>query len=149
MDKENKRLHNNEDKLDFIINYLKLNANEIAKLFGVQSNYISKLREYTYDFLKPMHLYAFQAAYNIPYKIFEDKNIKSSQQIIEILEKQKKAEEKTLFKINEQLLSNIQGEWYAYFYPSNRFADIYRIKTTINSDGTIIDENNNWGRLYI
>lgn len=149
MYEENRKLHNNEDKLDFIIDYLKLNANDIAKLFGVQKNYISKLRSYTYDFLKPMHLYAFTGAYNLPYKIFEDKNIKSSKQIVKILEEQKKEEQKTLFKKDEKFLNIIQGDWYAYFYPSNRFSDIYRIKTTVNEDGTVLDQNGNWGKLFI
>ena len=147
---EESNLHffNNEEKLNFVIKHLKLNIKEIATLFGVQSNYISKLRDHTYDALKPMHLYAFSAAFNIPYKIFHN-NIKTSKSIVEILDSKKKEEQKKLFKNDKQLLQNIQGEWYAYFYPSNQFADIYHIKTTILADGSIIDENNNWGKLFI
>ena len=96
-----------------------------------------------------MHLYAFAGAYNIPYKIFENRNIKTSAQIIKIIEEQKKEQKELLFKKDEHLIKNIQGEWYAYFYPSNQFSDVYRIQTTINADGTVIDQNNNWGKLLI
>ena len=146
---ENKKIFTyNEEKLEFIINYLKIDSKEIANLFGVKPSYISKLLNYTYDMLKPMHLYAFSGAYGIPFKVFE-KSIKTSTELIEILEKDKREKKETLFKTNEQLMNNIQGEWYAYFYPSNRFANIYRIKTTINEDGSVIDQNNNWGKLFI
>jgi len=141
--------YNNEEKLNFLIKYLKLNIKDIANLFGVQPNYISKLREHTYDALKPMHLYAFAGAYGIPYKIFEDRTIKTSAQIVKIIEEQNREKKEILFKKDEQLLKNIQGEWYAYFYPSNQFSDIYRIQTTINPDGTVIDKNKNWGKLLI
>lgn len=138
----------NEEKLNFIINYLKLDVKDIADLFGVKSAYVSKLREQRHSTLKPMHLYAFTGAFNIPFKIF-DKNIKTSKEVIEILEEEKKQIKQTLFKKNKKLLEDIQGDWYAYFYPSNQFADVYRIKTTINPDGSVIDENNNWGKLLI
>jgi len=140
--------YNTEEKLSFIIDYLKLNVKEIADLWGMQSNYISKLREHTHNSLRPMHLYAFTGAYNIPHKVF-DKTVKTSTEVINVLEDAKKEKVKKLFKSNNQLLQDMQGDWYAYFYPSNQFADIYRIKTTVNDDGTIIDENNNWGKLLI
>jgi len=140
--------YNQEERLSFIIDHLKLNVKDIANLWGVQSNYISKLREHTYDALKPMHLYAFTGAFQIPFEIF-DKKIKTSIEVIEILEEAKKEKIKKLFKQDKELLNNIQGDWYAYFYPSNKFSDIHRIKTTINANGTILDENNNWGKLLI
>ena len=139
--------YNLEEKLSFIIDYLKLNVKDIANLWGVQSNYISKLREQSHGSLKPMHLYAFSGAYTIPFNIF-DKKVKTSIEVIKILEEAKREKIKKLFKKDEKLLQNIQGEWYAYFYPSNKFSDIYKIKTTINLDGTILDENNNWGKLF-
>jgi transcriptional regulator with XRE-family HTH domain len=138
----------NEEKLNFIINHLKLDVKEIAHLFGVKPAYISKLREQSHNSLKPMHLYAFSSAFNIPYKIF-DKNVNTTEQIKTILEKEKKVSKELFFKKNKQLLEDIKGDWYAYFYPSNQFSDIYRIKTSINNDGTIIDENNNFGKLLI
>jgi transcriptional regulator with XRE-family HTH domain len=138
----------NEEKLNFIINHIKLDVKEIAHLFGVKPAYISKLREQSHNSLKPMHLYAFSSAFNIPYKIF-DKNVNTTEQIKTILEKEKKVSKELFFKKNKQLLEDIKGDWYAYFYPSNQFSDIYRIKTSINNDGTIIDENNNFGKLLI
>jgi len=140
--------YNDEEKLSFIIDYKKLNVKDIADLWGVQSNYISKLREQSHSSLKPMHLYAFTGAFDIPFNVFDNK-VKTSTDVIQIFEEQKKEEQKTLFKKNKQLLKNIQGDWYAYFYPSNRFANIYKIKTTINEDGTVVDENNNWGKLFM
>ena len=142
------RFFYNEERLNFIINHLKLDVKEIANIFGVKSAYISKLREQSHNSLKPMHLYAFSAAFNIPYKIF-DKKITTAKQIKSILEEERKISKEVVFKKNEQLLEDIQGEWYAYFYPSNRFANIYCIKTTINLDGTVSDENGNKGKLFI
>jgi len=144
----NEIFYNNEEKIDFLIRHLKLNVKDIADLFGMQSNYISKLRNADHDTLRPLHLYAFTGAFHIPFTVF-DKKIKDSNQLKTILEEHKKIEKETLFKEDKKLLEDIEGDWYAYFYPSNRFANIYCIKTTINLDGTIIDENNNWGKLFI
>jgi len=137
-----------EEKVSFIIDYLNLSVKEIADLWGMQSNYISKLRDQSHNSLRAMHLYALTGAFNIPFKVF-DKKVKTSTQVIQIIEEYKKEKKNFLFKKNEQLLKNIQGEWYAYFYPSNRFANIYRIKTTINKDSTVLDENGNRGKLFI
>ena len=136
-----------EEKLNFLIHYLKLDVKEIASLWGVKPAYISKLREQSHNSLKTMHLYAFTGAFNIPFEVF-DKKIKTSEQVVEILEAHKKEKKEEFFEKNQQVLQNIQGDWYAYFYPSNRFAEIYRIKTTINLDGTVIDANGNKGKLF-
>jgi len=137
-----------EEKVSFIIDYLNLSVKEIADLWGMQSNYISKLRDQSHNSLRPMHLYALAGAFNIPFEVF-DKKVKTSTEVIQIIKSYKKEKEIALFKKNEQLLKNIQGDWYAYFYPSNRFANIYRIKTTINEDGSVIDANGNKGKLFI
>jgi hypothetical protein len=148
LEENDEKFFYNEDKINFLINYLKLDVKEIAKLWGVKPTYISKLRKQSHNSLKTMHLYAFTGTFNIPFEVF-DKKIDTTEQIKAILEEQKKIKKETLFKTNEQLLYDIKGVWYAYFYPSNQFADIYRIKTTINSDGTVIDQNNNCGKLLI
>lgn len=140
--------YNREEKVSFLIDHLKLNVKDIANLWEVQSNYISKLREQSHNSLRTMHLYAFTGAFNIPFEVF-DKTIKTSTQVIDILEEQKKEKREELFSKNEQVLEDIKGEWYAYFYPSNRFSEIYRIKTTIEPDGTVSDENGNQGKLFI
>jgi len=148
IEENNERFYNNEEKLDFIIKYLKLNVTEIANLWGVQPNYISKLREHTYDSLKPMHLYAFSSSFNIPFEVF-DKNIKYANDIKMIIENQNRVKETSIFNNNEHILKTMEGEWFAYFYPSNQFAEVYSIKTTIHSDGTVTDENKNGGKLLI
>jgi hypothetical protein len=137
--------YNDEEKLSFIIDYLKLNVKEIANLWGVQANYISKLREQSHNSLKPMHLYAFSGAFDVSFKVF-DKDVKTSEQLIALLEEH--ANKHELFKENAQVLQNIQGDWYAYFYPSNRFSEIYRIKTTVKLDGSVVDANGNRGQLF-
>ena len=148
MEESVQHFYNDEEKLSFIIDYKKLNVKDIADLWGVQSNYISKLREQSHSSLKPMHLYAFTGAYKIPFHIF-DKKVKTSTEVIAILEEAQQKKIKKLFKEDKKLLQDIQGVWYAYFYPSNKFSDIYRIKTTINPDGTVMDQNNNWGKLLM
>jgi len=146
--KSEERFFYTEEKVSFIIDYLKLSVKKIADLWGMQPNYISKLRDESHNSLRPMHLYALSGTFDIPYEVF-DKRVKTSTQVIQIIEEHKKEKKKPLFKRDEQLIQNIKGDWYAYFYPSNRFANIYRIKTTINSDGTVVDQNNNCGKLFI
>lgn len=143
----NKTFENNEEKLDFIIDYLNLSAKEIEKKFGLSSGSVSKLRKYSYDKLRPMHYYAFESAYNIPIQIFTDETIKNSTQIINLL-KQKREDEKSIFE-NSIDLKGIIGTWYAYVYPSSSFEPTYSIKTTIHADYTVTDKNNNYGQLFI
>jgi len=145
---EDKKLYNNEEKLDFIIRYLKLDINEIEKNFGYKSGYASKLRNHDYGMLKPIHFYAFESAYNIPRKIFTDESIKSSKQIIDILE-QEKRKNMGIFGKNEYVLKTLLGKWYAYVYPGNPFLPLYCIETTIHSNYTVTDENNNYGQLLV
>ena len=138
----------NEEKLNFIIDHLKLDVKEIEKKFGYSSGYVSKLRHHSYGKLKPMHFYAFESAYGIPCKIFTDKKINSSSQIISLL-KSKSESKKGIFEEDEFILEKLIGRWYAYVYPGNPFLPIYCIETTIHSDYTITDENNNYGKLLI
>ncbi len=144
----NEKLYYPEEKIDFLIKYLKLNVKDIAELFGVQSNYISKLRNQEHNTLKPLHLYAFTGAFNIPFEVFH-KTVKDSNSIKKILTKEKQMQEKSFFTQDEQVLQNLEGIWYAYFYPSNQFADVYRIKTIFHNDGGVSDENGNQGKVLI
>lgn len=145
---EDEIFYNNEEKLNFIIDHLKLDVKEIEKTFGYRSGYVSKLRSDTYSTLKPLHFYAFESAYGIPRKIFTDKKINSSSQIVAIL-KPKSEKQKGIFEENEFVFEKLVGKWYAYVYPGNPFIPIYCIETTIHSDYTITDENNNYGQLLI
>ena len=145
---ENKIFYNNEEKLNFIIDHLKLDVKEIEKTFGYKSGYVSKLRSNIYSTLKPIHFYAFESAYGIPRKIFTDRKINSSSQIIAILNS-KKDKQKSIFSDNEFIFEKLVGKWYAYVYPGNPFISIYCIETTIHPDYTITDENDNYGQLLI
>jgi len=145
---ENKIFYNNEEKLNFIIDHLKLDVAEIEKTFGYRSGYVSKLRSDIYSTLKPIHFYAFESAYGIPRKIFTDRKINSSSQIIAILNS-KKDKQKSIFSDNEFIFEKLVGKWYAYVYPGNPFIPIYCIETTIHPDYTITDENDNYGQLLI
>jgi transcriptional regulator with XRE-family HTH domain len=146
---ENAILENNEDKLAFAIDYLSLSNNEIASRFGVTSGTISKMKSPYTNALKPAYLYAFESAYGIPYKIFEDKTINTKEQIIKAIHEKNQETQIDVFYQNDELLNLLVGDWYAYLYPSNPIYDIYTIKTTIKSDGTVIDDNNNSGKLYL
>jgi hypothetical protein len=145
---EDEIFYNNEEKLNFIIDHLKLDVKEIEKAFGYKSGYVSKLRSNTYSTLKPIHFYAFESAYGIPRKIFTDRKINSSSQIIAIL-KPKIEKKKDIFEENEFVFEQLVGKWYAYVYPGNPFIPIYCIETIIHPDYTITDENNNYGQLLI
>ena len=140
---------NDEGKLAFIFDHLGLNNSDIAKKLGVTQGTISKMRTTYNSTLKPVYLYAFEHVYDIPYKIFEDKNINTPEQIIKILDEKKKKVTKDIFYQNEDLLTQLVGDWYAYLYPSNSSDDIYEIKTTIFEDGRVKDANRNHGNLYL
>ena len=145
---KNEKFYNSEEKLNFIINYLNLNVKEIEKNFGYASGYVSKLRNYAHNTLKPIHFYAFESAYNIPRKIFTDTNINTSTQIISILNRESEKVE-DIFEENDFIFEKLVGRWYAYVYPGNPFIPIYCIETTVHPDYTITDENNNYGKLLI
>ena len=145
----NKIFNSKEEKLDFIIKKKSLNVNEIASNFGLNASSISKMRNPFNSMLKPIHLFAFESAYGIPYKIFKDESINTKEQISNILNEQKKKISKTIFHQNEELLTQLVGDWYAYLYPSDSTENIYEIKTTIYKDGTVMDENQNYGKIYL
>ena len=146
---DNKIFENDEEKLAFILKYRSLSNSEIASKFGVTSGTISKMKTEYNSTLKPAYLYAFESAYGIPYKIFEDKNINTPKQIIEILDEKKEKTSKDVFYDNEELLTQLVGDWYAYLYPSNSTNDIYELKTSISKDGSVIDGSKNHGKLYL
>ena len=144
----------NEEKLDFIIRYLKLDVKDIALEFGLSTGYISKLRNSIHAQLKPVHLYAFESCFNIPYKIFQDSSINTTNKIIDILNLHlplhySNKRDIRVFQQDSRILNKLVGDWYQYLYKSNKNREIYEIKITINSDYTIYDENKNLGELFI
>ena len=158
MEENNEHFFYNEEKLNFLMNYLKINTQEVAKLFGVNTAYISKLRNQDHNSLKDMHIYAFTAAFNIPFEVF-NKKVKTSEKIIQILEDTKQQEKQKFFRKNEkrlqdsskqEILDKLIGTWYMYSYPSNpNLTDIWETKTVFHTDYRVIDEHKNEGTLYI
>lgn len=143
------KLTNNSEKLNFIIKHLNLKGDLIAKDFGLGASYISKMRNHYDNTLKDVHLYAFENCYGIPMRIFKDDTISTEAEIIAILDEHKECNDNDIFYKNKRLLANLEGDWYAYFYPSNSFANIHSIKTTIFGDGRVVDENKNFGHIHI
>jgi len=144
----------NEEKLSFIIKYLQLDVKDIALAFGLSTGYISKLRNSTHGQLKPIHLYAFESRFNIPYKIFQDSSINTTNKIIEVLNlylplNNSIKREIKVFQKDDRILNKLVGDWYQYLYRSNKNIEIYEIKTTINSDYSVYDKNKNFGELFI
>ena len=141
------KLKGKHAKLDFVLNELKLDINHVASVLGVKSGTVSGWRKaYNNKELKPMYLYALESAFKIPYKIFEDETIDTEDKIKLFLQKE---EEKSVFKKDPKLLDELVGDWYAYLYPHSITNKIYEIKTTINPDGSVIDENSNWGDIFL
>lgn len=139
----------NEEKLQFLIkNYFKLSQKKLAQEFQVAETEMSKIVNNQENKLKNIHLFGFCYLYDIPYEVFQNKKLNTEEKIRLFLDNDKANKKKEIFRQNEKLLKHLIGDWYAYFYPSNSFAQIYAIKTTIKEDGSVIDENNNFGKVY-
>ena len=149
MNEDSNILSYNEEKLKYLSKLLNLKTKDIAKKLGVQDSFISKLYDYRSGKLKPIHLYAFSKAYNIPMVIFEDKSIESEEKVKEILESYQS--NNSIFKNKDmKLLDELIGDWYMYSYPSNlKQAELWEVKTTFCKDGSVIDEYKNRGFIYI
>jgi len=143
-------LETKEEKLQFLIKkYFKLSQKKLAKEFEVTEVEMSKIVNNQENKLKNVHLLGFCHLHNIPYEVFENKKLNTEEKVKTFLDNYKSNNKKEIFKKDTKLLKNLIGDWYAYFYPSNSFANIYSIKTTIKEDGSVIDENNNFGKVYL
>ena len=149
MDEDSNALFYNEEKLKYVSKLLNLKTKDIAKKLGVQDSFISKLYDYGTGKLKPIHLYAFSKAYNIPMVIFEDESIDSEEKVKKILESYQS--NKSIFKNKDtQILDELLGDWYMYSYPSNlKQAELWEVKTTFYEDGSVVDEYKNRGFIHI
>jgi len=142
-------LETKEEKLQFLIrDYLKLSQKKLANKFEVSETEMSKIVNNLENKLKNVHLLGFCYLYDIPYEVFENKKLNTEEKLVNFLENYKDNKKNEIFQYNEKLLEYLIGTWYAYFYPSNSFAPIYSIKTTIKEDGSVIDENGNFGKVY-
>jgi len=142
-------LETNEEKLQFLIkNYLKLSQKKLANEFEVSEAEMSKIVNNQENKLKNVHLLGFCYLYDIPYEVFKNKELNTEDKVTTFLDRYKSNKQKEIFREDKKLLEHLIGDWYAYFYPSNSFAKIYSIKTTIKEDGSVIDENGNFGKVY-
>ena len=106
---------------------------------------------------------ALEKHFDIPLTLWEDSLDYDKMQIDQHIQAYREAKEKAKTELkptnhefpfyeNNDLLQKLEGVWYAYSYnttKTNGITDIYTIKTTINSDATVIDENNNKGRVFL
>jgi len=142
-------LETNEEKLQFLIkNYLKLSQKKLANEFEVSEAEMSKIVNNQENKLKNVHLLGFCYLYDIPYEVFKNKELNTEDKVTTFLDRYRSDKQKEIFREDKKLLEHLIGDWYAYFYPSNSFAKIYSIKTTIKEDGSVIDENGNFGKVY-
>lgn len=145
-------LKTNEEKLDFILDYLEIKVKDIADAFGVKPPYVSRIRVSSYNNLKPMHLYALERIYDIPYLIFEDSNIDTKDKIKYILDNRNidmTQCKNNIFFNNDKVMANLEGIWYAYFYSSAYDNSLYCIETIISPNGKVVDENSNFGQVFV
>ena len=149
MNKNFNTLFYNEEKLKYVSKVLNLKTKNIAEKLGMQDSFISKLYDYKACKLKPVYLYAFSKAYNIPMVIFEDETIDSEEKIKKILENYQS--NKSIFQNKDmEILDELIGDWYMYSYPSNlKQADLWEVKTTFYNDGSVVDEYENKGFIHI
>ena len=140
----------NKEKLKHIIKKLELTTKDIAKKLQVTSSLISQLKiDYKANTpLRNLHIYAFCFAYDVPIEIF-DETIDTVEQIDELLSQQE-LESETIFHKDSELMDRLVGEWYMYSYPSSpQLAEFHETRTSFYADGTVVDEHNNRGSLYI
>ena len=143
-------LETNEEKLQFLIKrYFKLSQKKLADEFEVTEVEMSKIVNNQENKLKNIHLLGFCYLYDVPYEVFKDKKLNTEEKVTLFLDNYKSNKQKEIFREDKKLLNYLVGDWYAHFYPSNSFTDrVYSIKTTIKEDGSVIDENGNFGRVY-
>lgn len=141
------QLYYQEEKLKYVIGKLNLKKGEIAQKLEISQAFLSQLMNFSENKLKKWHLYAFCHVYQIPIEIFENKQIKTTQQIDTILTHAQQTEK--MFEPNYELLDKLVGTWYFYSYHSQQNDHIWQTETTIYENGTTRDKNKNIGKLLI
>jgi len=146
MNRENKILYTNEEKLKYILKKLNLTTKEISTKLEISSGLISQIQNPYNGKLKKVHLYALSHAYNIPIEIFEDESINTKETIDSMLQQASFQ----IFVPNYKLLKKLIGKWYLYSYPSNRnLSEVWSTETYIYDDFTVLDIHKNRGKIYI
>jgi len=144
-------------KTDFVIKKYTGGVLEVANRFGYKkSTSITNISKFNPQKAKEtrsivqLQMEGLQRHYQIPVAIFDHSVPFDEELIVEMVEKYKKSlklksESSSIFSPNPILMDKLEGEWYSYFYPSANFVEIQIIKTTVNSDYSVIDEYNNRG----
>jgi hypothetical protein len=148
-------------KVDFIIKKYTGGVQEVANLFGYKkSTSISNICQFNLKRPKAsrsivqLQMEGLERHYQIPIEIFDHAVAYDEELIISMVEKykikvQEQKKSQSLFENNPQLIEKLQGDWYSYFYPSSNLLEVQSIKTTIQSDYTVIDEYQNRGLVHI
>jgi transcriptional regulator with XRE-family HTH domain len=145
---ENKFLHNNEEKLNYVIKKLNLKTKDIAQKLEISSGLISQIQNHYNGKLRKIHLYAICNAYKIPMEIFENKEVNNTEVIDGLLEQTLNPD--SMFQNDYKLLNKLLGTWYVYSYPSNlKLTEVWITETKIFENFHVEDMHKNTGKLYI
>jgi len=144
---EDNLLYNNEEKLNYVLKFLRLSTKEVAQTLEISSGLVSQIQNHYNSKLRKIHLYAISNAYNIPMEIFENKKINTPESIDALL---KQASLKSIFTEDRELLKKLLGTWYLYSYPSNpNLTEVWSTQTNIYDNFTVLDIHKNKGLLHI
>ncbi len=144
------------EKLNYILDTY-MSASDVTKKFGFNSNsMISSMRNRDKaQTLLQVHQEGLEKHYNIPMKIW-NRNIAMDKSIIDNIIKEYKLlkqniniSQNNVFTSNDELLNKLVGDWYSYFYSSQEVSKIHSIKTTIDKNYIVTDQNNNSGKLFL
>lgn len=145
---ESKILHNNEEKLNYVIKKLNLKTKDIAQKLEISAGLISQIQNHYNGKLRKIHLYAICNAYKIPMEIFENKEVNREITIDGLLDQT--TTPNAMFQNNYELLNKLLGTWYVYSYPSNpQLADVWITETKFYENFHVEDMHKNSGKLYI
>ena len=132
----------NEDKLDFLLDYLKISTNDLAKKLEISKSGISQWRNRNYKKFKKLHQYALKEAFNIPIEIF-DEEVDSKEKIVSILNK---SHFNLNSNINYDILEDMVGDRYCYMYNNSDMLNINKLKFLDNL--TVLCYENSNLKLY-
>jgi len=128
----------NEEKLDFLLEYLNISPNELAQKFEIGTSIISQWRNSSHKKFKKLHQYALKEAFNIPLEVFDSK-VNSKEEIVSILNK-------SIFSINKNIdidiLEKLEGSRYCYSYNNRKLLIVNKLSFLDNLT-VLCYENNN------
>lgn len=110
----------NEEKLDFLLDYLKISTSEIADRFETSRSVISQWRSNTYKKFKKLHQYALKDAFDIPLEVFNE-SVTTKEQIVSILNKNSSFINSN---IDYKILKKLIGDRYCYSYSASGVLEI-------------------------